>query len=104
MHKFFISLVSAALVALATPALASSATVKVKDDFFQAKTVRIKSGQTVTWKWVGSNPHNVIAGFLTKKQKKTRVNGSISHRFKARGTFRYHCSIHSGMNGKVVVS
>ena len=105
MHKkFLISIASAALVALATPAIASSATVKVKDDVFKAKTTRISSGQTVTWKWVGSNPHNVIASFLTKKQKKTRVNGSISHTFKKRGTFSFRCTIHSGMNGKIVVS
>jgi plastocyanin len=78
--------------------------VRVDDDVFKAKTTRISKGQTVVWKWVGSNPHNVVAGFLTKKQKATRVSGKISHTFKTRGTFSFRCTIHSGMNGKIVVS
>ena len=60
----------------------------------------VRVGDTVTWKWVGSNPHNVqFKGFKSK----TITKGTYKHTFKKRGTFRYVCIIHSGMNGKVIV-
>jgi plastocyanin len=88
------------IAAVAAPALAANKTVKVADDVFKAKAVTINKGNTVTWKWVGNHPHNVkFKGFASKVQ----VNGTFRHRFRKRGTFRYVCSIHSGMKGKVVV-
>lgn len=101
MNKLLASLATAAAVlAVAGPALGAGKTVKVDDNFFRAKTVTITKGDTVTWKWVGSNPHNVkFASFSSKLQ----VNGTFKRRFTKRGTFRYRCTIHSGMTGKVVV-
>jgi len=97
-----IALVAAASVAaaIATPAFGAGATVRVDDDFFRAKTVRITKGSTVTWRWVGSHPHDVVfRGFKSKVQKK----GTYRHRFARTGTFRYSCSIHDNMKGAVVV-
>lgn len=101
MNKFLSALATSAVVlCAAAPALAANKTVKVADDVFKASTVTINKGNTVTWKWVGSNPHNVKGkGFASKVQ----VNGTFKKRFKSRGTFRYVCTIHSGMTGKVVV-
>ncbi|MCW2991501.1 MAG: hypothetical protein JWM73_2095 [Solirubrobacterales bacterium] len=101
MNKIFSTVATAAVIlGVAAPALASNKTVKVADDVFKAKTVTISKGNTVTWKWAGSNPHNVKGpGFTSKVQ----VNGTFKHRFTKRGTFSYHCTIHSGMTGKVIV-
>ena len=101
MIKFLSTLAAVGAVAFAAaPSLAANKTVKVDDDFFSAKTVTINKGNTVTWKWVGSNPHNVqFKGFKSK----TLTKGTYKHTFKKRGTFKYVCIIHSGMNGKVVV-
>jgi plastocyanin len=101
MNKFFSTLAATAVIlGLAAPALAANQTVKVADDVFKAKSVTISKGNTVTWKWVGSNPHNVkFSGFASKVQ----VNGTFKHTFRKRGTFSYRCTIHSGMSGKVVV-
>jgi plastocyanin len=88
--------------AIATPALGAGASVRVGDDFFRAKTVRITKGSTVTWRWVGDDSHNVVfRGFKSKLQNK----GTYRHRFTKRGTFRYVCTIHEdgGMKGTVVV-
>ncbi len=88
--------------AVATPALGAGATVRVDDDFFRAKTVRITSGSTVTWRWAGESRHNVVfRGFKSRLQR----TGTYRHRFVKRGTFRYVCTLHedSGMKGSVVV-
>ena len=103
MHKPIALLAAAGIAtAVATPALGAGASVKVGDDYFRAKTVRITKGSTVTWRWVGSDSHNVVfRGFKSKLQNK----GTYRHRFMKRGTFRYVCTLHedNGMKGAVVV-
>lgn len=102
MHKKILTslAVAGAASGLAVPALAATRTVKVADNKFSAKTVRVSKGTTVVWKWVGKNPHNVTGkGFSSR----TVTSGTFKHKFKKAGTFRYRCTIHSGMTGKVVV-
>jgi plastocyanin len=103
MHKFLALLaVSIVTAVVAAPALGAGSTVKVGDDFFRAKTVRITKGSTVTWKWVGSDGHNVVGrGFKSKIQNK----GTFRHKFTRAGTYRYVCTLHSdkGMKGTVIV-
>jgi len=102
MRKFLISAAMAATTAavIAVPAFAGTAHVKVADDVFKAKSVTIRKGSSVKWTWVGNNPHNVtFKGFASK----TFAKGSFTHKFRKTGTFRYRCTIHSGMTGKVVV-
>jgi plastocyanin len=94
--------VTASVAASAVPALAAGTKVTVGDDFFKAKTVRIKAGATVTWKWAAHNSHNVKGkGFRSKIQTK----GTFRHKFAKKGTYRYVCTIHDseGMKGTVIV-
>jgi plastocyanin len=104
---------SAALAALATtalcgalalPAIAASpktAKVTLKDISFKKATVKIARGGTVTWTWHdGDTPHNVTFAHRHSVTKKT---GTYRMTFPKTGTFTYHCTIHPGMNGKVVV-
>ena len=99
-----IALITAAglSAAIATPALGAGASVRVDDDFFRAKTVRITKGSTVTWRWVGDNRHDVV--FRSFKSKLQRT-GSYRHRFTRAGTYRYVCTLHEdeGMKGSVIV-
>ena len=103
MHKLIALVVAAGIAAaIATPALGAGATVKVGDNFFRAKTVHITKGSTVTWRWVGSDSHNVVfRGFKSKLQNK----GTYRHKFTRAGTYRYVCSLHKdlGMKGTLVV-
>lgn len=104
MRKVITALAAAGVVAaVAAPALGSGTTVKVADYKFVAKTIHIKKGATVTWKWVGKDPHNVtFSGFHSK----TQSSGTFKHTFRKRGTFKYLCTIHGksfAMHGKVVV-
>ena len=81
---------------------ASTTTVTLKDISFKRSTVRIARGASVKWLWKdGDTPHNVT--FKTKHSK-TQKKGSYSLRFSRVGTFTYQCTIHPGMNGKVVVA
>lgn len=102
---FAVSAVVLATIGLSAPALGSGTpTVKVADYKFVAKTIHIKRGATVTWKWVGEDAHNVTGtGFKSKTQKA----GTFKHRFAKAGTYKYVCTIHNksfAMHGTVVVS
>ncbi len=101
MSKLLALLAAAGVIAvIATPAMGAGASVKVGDDFFKAKTVRITKGSTVTWRWVGSDGHNVVGkGFKSKIQNK----GTFKHKFTKTGTFKYVCTIHDQMKGTVIV-
>jgi plastocyanin len=103
MHKLLTSLAAAGvLAAVAATAVASGPTVRVADNQFKAKTIRVAKGATVTWKWVGSDSHNVVGkGFHSKLQN----HGTYRHRFTKRGTYRYVCTLHDelGMRGTVIV-
>jgi plastocyanin len=113
------SVLALAAVLLASPAsggrgkpqgTASKRTsVSVKDDFFSPKTKRVSSGTTVTWRWRGSDPHNVrfrkVPSGASKRGSHTQESGRFSRTFSTRGRYRYVCTIHEdvGMTGTVRV-
>ncbi len=92
----------AVVAATAGPATGAGPTVKVGDNYFKAKTIRIKAGGTVTWKWVGSDSHNVVGKVFHSKLKN---KGTYFHKFSKKGTFHYICTLHvdKGMRGTVIV-
>ena len=87
-------------VAAATPVKASE--VVAKDNRFDPVAVEVPAGTTVTWRFDdGGTPHNVKGdGFASK----TQSDGTFRHRFDAAGTYDYRCTLHSGMDGRVVVT
>jgi plastocyanin len=79
-----------------------AATVDVRNIAFNPKSVTIHPGQTVAWKFDdGSIPHNVVA---TDWRSPDRTSGYYTHTFTAPGTYSYRCTIHSNMDGQVVVT
>jgi plastocyanin len=78
---------------------ASAAKVKVKNYKFSPGTVKIDKGDTVVWKFV-QGKHNVKGSGFKSRAKRS---GKYRHKFKQKGTFRYRCTLHQGMNGKVKV-
>jgi plastocyanin len=104
---------SAAVVAasLATavavvPAQAGSAkTVSVKNNAFSPKTVNVKKGAKVTWKWTqGGVPHNVTPASGAGSATSSKKGFTFTKTFSKAGTFKYHCTIHSSMKMTVKVS
>jgi plastocyanin len=106
MRRLIALLCSAGLLAaISAPALGSGTSVKVSGYKFTPKTIHIKKGSTVTWRWSASNDdkHNVtFKGFHSKSQ----MHGSFKHTFRHKGTFTYVCTFHAkshGMKGTVIV-
>ena len=85
-----------------TPPVRSVTTVEAKDLKFLPPAIEVAPGTEVTWRFDdGSVPHDVKGdGFASEIQSR----GSFSHRFTQAGEFRYKCTLHAGMEGRVVVA
>ncbi|HYF27978.1 MAG TPA: plastocyanin/azurin family copper-binding protein [Baekduia sp.] len=95
-------LAAGAAALAAAPAEAGNKTVVLKGLDFSPSTVTVKRGDTVTWVWRdGAIKHDVKGkGF---KSSALKAKGTHKVRFTRKGTFRYVCSVHGTMVGKVVV-
>jgi plastocyanin len=83
---------------------ASSASVKVGDKWFKAKSVTINKGAKVTWTWVGRLDHNVtVMSGPAKFHSRTLARGTFSHIFAKAGTYHLECTLHPNMKMTVVV-
>jgi plastocyanin len=95
---------AAALLVPSGPADArAGASVTVADMAFSPASVTVGLGQTVTWTFKDAVGHTATSdqGFWDSG---TRSGGATySRAFTSAGTFRYHCTIHSMMRGKVAV-
>jgi len=85
-----------------TPPPPAAATVDIKNIAFNPRTVNIKSGQTVLWKFDdGAIAHNVTGDTWRSAD---RTSGYYTHTFDGPGEYAYKCTIHTGMNGDVFVT
>jgi plastocyanin len=85
-----------------TPPVRGVTTVEAKDLKFLPPAIEVAPGTEVTWRFDdGSVPHNVKGdGFASETQSR----GTWSYRFTQAGEYRYHCDLHAGMDGRVVVT
>jgi plastocyanin len=95
---------AALVVAPAIPAQAAVVVKATQNLTFKPKTLSVNKGTKVTWKNVCSCTHTVTAT-SNNWSKNTRLGpgDTTSFTFKRNGTYRYKCTIHAGMTGKVVV-
>jgi plastocyanin len=86
--------------------------VEAKDDFFDPSGIQIDVGTTVTWRNVGQNVHNVLPMNDVENFGPTPfgvqtndfpTGATYAYTFGTPGTFNYTCTIHTGMNGRVIV-
>jgi plastocyanin len=84
------------------PPVRGVTTVEATDLKFLPPAIEVPPGTEVTWRFVdGSVPHDVKGdGFASEIQSR----GTFSHRFTQPGEFRYRCTLHAGMDGRVVVA
>lgn len=90
----------------AAPAAASGVkVVKLQDFEIRPATVRIRRGGTVEWRFLDRpGPHNVTSrGERRFRSSASKQTGTHRVRFRRSGTYRYLCTIHPNMRGKVVV-
>jgi plastocyanin len=91
-----------ALVA-AAPAVAPQVTI---DNFaFTPAEITVSPGTTVTWLNRDDIPHTVTDAADTKAFKSAPLDtgDSFSHLFATPGTYHYFCSLHTHMQGTIVV-
>jgi plastocyanin len=69
---------------------------------FQPPAIQVAAGAEVTWRFEDESIlHNVTGdGFASKNQ----TSGTWAHRFDLPGEYRYTCTLHAGMDGRVVVT
>ena len=83
---------------------AGTKTIAIKDDVFSPKRTTISKDTLVTWRWQGDNPHNVKSrGTKRFKSSGTKTSGTHRYRFTKAGTYRYVCTLHPGMSGRITV-
>jgi plastocyanin len=97
--------VTAACLATAAPASAAVRVVKIQDIDFSPTTLRIHRGDTVEWRFLDERtPHNVRSRGRTRfRGSETKESGTFRARFRRAGTYRYVCTIHLNMVGRIVV-
>lgn len=84
-----------------------SGEVLVVDNVFRPDRVEVGVGDTVTWRFEGSLPHNVSPAGDNRREweaSDTMTDGTYEWTFERAGSYDYVCTIHPGMDGTVVVS
>lgn len=76
--------------------------IEMHDNAFEPPVVQVPSGTTMTWAFTdGSTVHNVVGdGFRSDNA----AEGTFTHTFTEPGTYDYTCTLHSGMDGRIVVT
>lgn len=75
--------------------------VTIKGFEFQPPSIRVEEGTTVTWINKDLSLHAVKAKSF--KSGNIDTYQKYQHKFEQRGTYTYICSIHTFMEGKVIV-
>ena len=78
--------------------------IEIKDFAFNPQTLRVKSGEKITWINRDEEPHTVVS---VEKQFKKSTALDTDQEFTitagAPGTYTYFCSVHPKMTGTIVV-
>ena len=87
------------LVTMSGSVFAKTYTVKaVSGEKWRKVHTYIGKGDSVTWKNADSEEHDLTAyGGGWKLSEQMAPGDSVKHRFKKKGTYRYRCTIHSGI-------
>ena len=95
-----------------TPTPPATASVNVRDNFFDPSSGTVSSGTTVTWTWVSvADPYTGIPTSHSVTfddgvgSSATQSSGTHTRQLNQTGTFTYFCSVHGKpvMSGEIVV-
>ena len=108
MRTLVLSLVAVVAVAVPLVAHAAPKRVAVDDNFFAPERVKVKKGGKVTWRWVGTNPHNVAlkkpGRRRVAKRSALKTSGEFTFKFRRIGKWRAVCEVHpNSMRMRIVV-
>ncbi len=78
--------------------------VLIKGYEFSPETLTVSVGDTVIWTNKDNSRHTVTSDSGSEIQSGSlSKEGVYSHAFTKAGNYDYHCGLHSGMKGKIVV-
>ena len=87
-----------------SPSSGSLVTVQINNQIYSPNPATIKVGQQVNWKNNDSITHTAtLEGMFNNVISPNSAQGAPVT-FNSAGTFNYHCTIHPGMNGTIVVT
>jgi plastocyanin len=98
-----VAVVAVAMVLGTSTVASGAATVRMKDNFFRPGTMRVQKGTRVVWRNAGANPHTTTSNSGKWNSGTLQPGETFKRRFRKVGRFRYHCQIHAGMTGRIVV-
>ena len=79
------------------------AEVAANDNKFTPPAIQVPAGTTVTWEFKDRFvPHDVTGEGWTSGDPQR--SGTFTHAFDQPGTYPYRCTLHGGMDGRVVVT
>lgn len=84
----------------------AEAHVEARENYFYPSTVTVRRGGAVVWDWTGQATHNAVdaTGMGLFDSGLTPPGGeSFSYTFSSSGSYRYVCTLHDGMAGRVEV-
>jgi plastocyanin len=84
-------------------AAARAATIKIDNFAFTPPDLTVAAGTTVTWRNEDDSPHRVTENNNGFSSVALDTDDSFSHTFTKPGIYKYFCSIHPYMVGKIVV-
>ncbi len=90
---------------VAASGAAGSRTVTLKDIAFSPASLAISKGSTVTFAFRDDTTiHNVVSvGSKRFRSISNRSSGSTRRAFSKAGVYRYECTLHPGMTGRITV-
>jgi plastocyanin len=87
----------------------AAARVRMRDEaaadanFYRPRRVVVDRGTRVVWVNRGTRPHTTTSNSGLWDSGTLQPGETFPRRFRKTGVFRYHCEIHAGMTGKIVV-
>ena len=89
---------------LQTQNIQSSDNIEIKGFAFSPDTLTINVGDTVTWTNMDSAKHTITSDSGSELDSELLSKNQIySHTFNTKGTYDYHCSVHTSMTGNIIV-
>jgi plastocyanin len=81
--------------------------IAVEDNFFDPRSLNLRRGEIVRWRWYGENSHNVtfvkVPRGASRRGADSRTRGRFKRSFWKRGVYKYICTNHDGMVGTLYV-
>jgi plastocyanin len=107
--KGAVAVLSLGLVLGTSVPTAAAVRVRMRDgasadeNFYRPRRVVVEQGARVVWVNRGARPHTTTSNSGLWDSGTLQPGETFRRRFRKTGVFRYHCEIHNGMTGKIVV-